>query len=151
MAAWRTIPHIYCQCAAWTRSCKCLQKPVTACSRVLATPLTCVNCPAAIIRPEHATWHLLCSLGCQCPTHMVIWGLLMLTHLMKDKVWEVNHSSETFLLWDNEFCQQYLFLICSSDQPVVLPTTFSTVPFKPKEEVREVLSSEFPYETTGKC
>lgn len=45
------------------------------------TSYTCANCSAAIVRPDHAAWHLLCSLSCQCPTHMDCWGFLMLTHL----------------------------------------------------------------------
>lgn len=62
---------------------KCLQKPFTACSKhsLSHTSCACVNCSAAIVRPDHAAWYLLCSLGCQCPTHMDSWRLLMLTDL----------------------------------------------------------------------
>lgn len=41
----------------------------------------CVDCSATIIKPDYAAWHLLDSLGCPCPTHMVRQGLLMLTLL----------------------------------------------------------------------
>lgn len=45
------------------------------------TSYVCVDCSAGIIRPDHAAWQLLDSLGCQCPTHMVRQGFLMLTLL----------------------------------------------------------------------
>lgn len=62
---------------------KKLQNPHTACSRYSLnhTSYIYVDCSAAIIRPDHAVWHHLDRLGCQCPTHMVRQGFLMLTLL----------------------------------------------------------------------
>lgn len=62
---------------------KKLQNPDTGCSRYSLnhTSYTYVDCSAAMIRPDHAVWHYLDSLGCHCPTHMVRQGFLMLTVL----------------------------------------------------------------------
>lgn len=108
----------------------------------------CVDCFAAINRPDHAAWHILDSLGCQHPMHMVRQGFIMLTLLG----WglECEPIIRDLPIQRHCTCWHHLLFtqsLRSSNKLIVLPTTSRTILLTPKALAAEIISSEPSYKT----